>query len=67
MGTPFHRTKSAVEGLSESLHYEFEPLGVRVKIVESGMIKTAFGGRSFDFCNDESLAECQDTVQRLFA
>lgn len=67
LGTLYHGTKFAVEGLSESLHYELEPFGVRVKIVEPGMTKTEFGGRSFDFCNDESLAEYQDTVQRLFA
>ena len=67
LGTLYHGTKFAVEGLSEALHYELEPFGVRVKIVEPGMIKTDFGGRSFDFCNDESLAEYQDTAQKLFA
>lgn len=67
LGTLYHGTKFAVEGLSEALHYELEPFGVRVKIVEPGMIKTDFGGRSFDFCNDESLVEYQGTVQQLFA
>jgi NAD(P)-dependent dehydrogenase (short-subunit alcohol dehydrogenase family) len=67
LGTLYHGTKFAVEGLSEALHYELEAFGVRVKIVEPGMIKTNFGGRSFDFCNDESLAEYQGTVQKLFA
>jgi NAD(P)-dependent dehydrogenase (short-subunit alcohol dehydrogenase family) len=67
LGTLYHGTKFAVEGLSESLHYELAAFGVRVKIVEPGMIKTDFGGRSFDFCNDESLAEYQGTVQKLFA
>lgn len=67
LGTLYHGTKFAVEGLSEALHYELEAFGVRVKIVEPGMIKTDFGGRSFDFCNDESMAEYQDTVQKLFA
>lgn len=67
LGTLYHGTKFAVEGLSEALHYELEAFGVRVKIVEPGMIKTDFGGRSFDFCNDESLREYQGTVQKLFA
>ncbi|MCA9623448.1 MAG: SDR family oxidoreductase [Myxococcales bacterium] len=67
LGTLYHGTKFAVEGLSEALHYELEAFGVRVKIVEPGMIKTDFGGRSFDFCNDESLVEYQGTVQKLFA
>ncbi len=66
LGTLYHGTKFAVEGLSEALHYELEAFGVRVKIVEPGMIKTNFGGRSFDFCNDESMAEYQGTVQKLF-
>ncbi len=67
LGTLYHGTKFAVEGLSEALHYELEPLGVRVKIVEPGMIKTDFGGRSFDFQNDESLADYQELVGKVFA
>ena len=31
------------------------------------MIKTDFGGRSFDFTNDESLTEYQALVGKLFA
>ena len=34
LGTLYHGTKFAVEGLSEALHYELEPLGIRVKIIE---------------------------------
>ncbi len=66
LGTLYHGTKFAVEGLSEALHYELEPFGVKVKIVEPGMIRTDFGGRSFDFVNDESMEEYQGTVQKLF-
>jgi len=58
-GTLYHGTKFAVEGLSEALHYEMEAIGVKVKIVEPGMINTDFGGRNFDFTNDESLVEYQ--------
>ncbi|MEP0520483.1 MAG: SDR family oxidoreductase [Hyphomicrobiales bacterium] len=67
LGTLYHGTKFAVEGLSESLHYELEAFGVAVKIVEPGMIATDFGGRSFDFVNDETMEEYQGTVQKLFA
>lgn len=67
LGTLYHGTKFAVEGLSEALHYELEPFGVKVKIVEPGMIRTDFGGRSFDVVNDETIEEYQDTVQKLFA
>ncbi|MDI3335541.1 SDR family oxidoreductase [Defluviimonas aestuarii] len=57
LGTLYHGTKFAVEGLSEALHYELEPLGIHVRIVEPGMIKTNFGGSSFDFAMDEDLAD----------
>jgi NAD(P)-dependent dehydrogenase (short-subunit alcohol dehydrogenase family) len=57
LGTLYHGTKFAVEGLSEALHYELEPLGIAVRIVEPGMIKTDFGGRSFDMAMDENLPE----------
>lgn len=67
LGTLYHGTKFAVEGLSESLHYELAPFGVHVKIIEPGLIKTNFGGRSFDFVNDETMEEYQPTIQKLFA
>jgi NAD(P)-dependent dehydrogenase (short-subunit alcohol dehydrogenase family) len=35
-------TKFALEGLSESMTYELEPFGIKVVIVEPGMIKTKF-------------------------
>lgn len=49
LGSLYHGTKFAVEGISESLHYEMKSIGVKVKIVAPGMIATDFGGRSFDF------------------
>jgi len=65
LGTLYHGTKFAVEGLSESLHYELAPLGVRVKVVEPGGIRTDFGGRSFDFTNDPELSEYQPLVDAV--
>ena len=67
LGTLYHGTKFAVEGLSEALHYELEPIGIKIKIIEPGMINTDFGGRSFEFANDESLSEYQSTVNKLFS
>ena len=40
---------------------------MRVKLIEPGMVTPNFGGRSFSFSNDETLAEYQPTVQRVFA
>ncbi len=42
----YHASKWAVEGFSESLQYEVGLFGIRVKIIEPGVIKTDFYGRS---------------------
>ena len=65
LGTLYHATKFAVEGLSEALHYELAAFGVRVKVIEPGGIKTDFSGRSFDFNNDPKLTEYQPLVQSV--
>lgn len=65
LGTLYHGTKFAVEGLSEALHYELEPLGISVRIVQPGMIRTDFGGRSFDFAMDESVADYAPTAAAM--
>lgn len=61
----YHSTKFAVEGFSESLHYEMAPIGVKVKIVEPGGVATDFGGRSLDFQHDESLEEYNGFVSQV--
>lgn len=42
----YHATKWGVEGFSESLQYELTSFGVRVRIIEPGLIKTDFYERS---------------------
>lgn len=42
----YHSSKWAVEGFSESLHYELKPFNIQVKIIEPGAIKTEFYGRN---------------------
>ena len=42
-GSAYVSTKFAVEGLSESISYELEPFGIKVIIVEPGVIRTNFG------------------------
>jgi NAD(P)-dependent dehydrogenase (short-subunit alcohol dehydrogenase family) len=36
----YHSTKFALEGLSESMSYELDPFGIRVVIIEPGVIRT---------------------------
>jgi short-subunit dehydrogenase len=67
LGALYHGTKFAVEGISESLTYELEQFGVKVKIVEPGAIATDFTGRSLDMSNDESLTEYQPIVAKTLA
>ena len=65
LGTLYHGTKYALEGISEALSIEMEQIGCKVKIVEPGMINTDFAGRSFDFTNDESLVEYQEMIGKF--
>ena len=66
LGALYHGTKFAVEGISEALHFEMATIGVKVKIIEPGMVNTDFGGRSLDFNNDESLTEYQGLIKSVF-
>ena len=65
LGSLYHGTKFAVEGISESLSFELEGLGIQVKIVEPGMIATDFSGRSFDFQHNPELTDYQPIVDGL--
>jgi NAD(P)-dependent dehydrogenase (short-subunit alcohol dehydrogenase family) len=67
LGSLYHGTKFAVEGISESLSYEVEQFGGKVKIIEPGGIATNFGGRSLDFSNDETLNEYQPIVGKVLS
>ena len=67
LGSLYHGTKFAVEGISESLRYEVEEFGGKVKIVEPGAIATDFAGRSFDFNHDEKLVEYNNIVGKITA
>lgn len=52
----YSATKFALEGLSDALRRELEPLGIRVMIVEPGAFRTDFAGRSLQ----GSLKEISD-------
>lgn len=61
----YHGTKWAVEGFSEALMYELAPLGIRIKIVEPGAIKTEFYGRSREFVMRDDLTAYKEFVKKV--
>jgi NAD(P)-dependent dehydrogenase (short-subunit alcohol dehydrogenase family) len=65
LGSLYHGTKFAVEGISESLSYEVQQFGGQVKIIEPGAVATDFTTRSLDFSNDENMLEYQPIIQKL--
>ena len=40
LNSPYHATKFALEGLSESIQYELEPFGIKVIVVEPGGVRS---------------------------
>ncbi|HEY8294644.1 MAG TPA: SDR family NAD(P)-dependent oxidoreductase, partial [Micrococcaceae bacterium] len=48
LGSWYHATKFAVEGLSDSLRLELKPHGIRVSIIEPGGTATEWGGIARD-------------------
>ncbi len=66
LGTLYNGTKFAVEGISEALRFELREIGVRVKLIEPGIIYTNFAN-AMEFKNDESLVEYQPVVQKFGA
>lgn len=67
LGSLYHGSKWAVEGLSEALHFELAALGIRVKLVEPGGVNTDFGGRSFVFTHDPEFPDYQPLVDMAAA
>lgn len=61
----YHGTKWAIEGFSESLNYELNPFGIRVKLVEPGAIKTDFTTRSLDVLKKDGLDVYDDFVRKF--
>ncbi len=60
----YHATKWAVEGLSESLQFELQPLNIKVKIVEPGVVNTDFFSRSLQITDMESIPVYKQLYQK---
>ncbi len=67
LGTLYHGTKWAVEGMSEALSFELASVGITVKVIEPGNVKTDFSGRSFDLNIEDSPAEYMPLVEKFTA
>jgi NAD(P)-dependent dehydrogenase (short-subunit alcohol dehydrogenase family) len=57
----YNATKFAVEGVSEALAKEVEPLGIKVMIVEPGPFRTDWAGRSLQQAK-KPIADYNDTA-----
>lgn len=61
----YHATKFAVEGLTESMQYELNPLGINLKIIEPGAFKTDFGTRSLQLFDTSNFEDYQNGFQKF--
>ncbi|MEI7582168.1 SDR family oxidoreductase [Runella sp.] len=59
----YHGTKWAIEGWSEALSYELKPLGIKVKTIEPGAIKTDFYDRSQDLFQNAAITDYDNYEQ----
>lgn len=70
IGLPFnsvyHATKWGLEGWSESMWHELRPLGLKIKTVSPGGIKTDFAAGSLDLVQHEAYADSMATVLERF-
>jgi NAD(P)-dependent dehydrogenase (short-subunit alcohol dehydrogenase family) len=71
LGSWYHATKFAVEGLSDCLRMELAPFGIHVIVVEPGAIKTEWGGIAQEgmlkYSGAGAYREQADLHARMFA
>jgi NAD(P)-dependent dehydrogenase (short-subunit alcohol dehydrogenase family) len=64
LNSVYHATKWALEGWSESMAFELNPMGIHIKTVSPGGIKTDFMSRSLVLATHEAYTE---TAQKVIA
>jgi NAD(P)-dependent dehydrogenase (short-subunit alcohol dehydrogenase family) len=76
MGFPlssvYASSKFALEGFSESIAYELEPFGIRVIVIEPGVIRTNFGdnfkiGKNISFYRNHHNSSYSEITERRIA
>ncbi|WNJ19366.1 SDR family oxidoreductase [Pontibacter sp. G13] len=66
LGTLYHGSKFAVEGMSEALSFELSAIGIKVKMIEPGMIKTNFESTTMqNMAIDPSQTEYAPFLQQV--
>lgn len=58
----YSSTKNAVEGISEGLAKELEPLGIKVTVIEPGMFRTGFTGRESYNLAQNAIRDYENTT-----
>jgi NAD(P)-dependent dehydrogenase (short-subunit alcohol dehydrogenase family) len=61
----YHATKFAVEGFTESLHYELSQFNIKMKLIEPGPIVTDFYGRSRQFIKPSDTNQYDGFIQKF--
>jgi short-subunit dehydrogenase len=61
----YHATKFAVEGFTESLHYELSQFNIKMKLIEPGPIVTDFYGRSRQFVKPVDTNQYDGFIQKF--
>jgi short-subunit dehydrogenase len=61
----YHATKFAVEGFTESLHYELAQFNIKMKLIEPGPIVTEFYGRSRQFIKPTDMDIYDNFIQKF--
>jgi short-subunit dehydrogenase len=62
----YHSTKWAVEGFTESLHYELRQVGVRVKLIEPGVTRTPFVDKGQVMFRNPGIRDYDEYMDRLY-
>ena len=62
----YHATKFGLEGWSESVALELSKMGIGIKTIAPGGIKTDFASRSLDLSQHEAYKEIFEKVEQMF-